>query len=140
MKYFNCRAQIFAKMHWKNSIFDQFFCSKIGIWQNLISLLIWIFAPQNQIRAEEKSLKNSIFDRIRRENSNILDFLPLKILNFGTKIQIDQNLNVFISLNFLTKKWLLVHCVLSLVCRFYGSTIILELGFRIVKMQMRKGL
>ena len=53
----------------------------------------------------KKTLKNSIFDQISRENSNIVDFLPLKILNFGTKIQIDQNLNVFISLNFLTKKW-----------------------------------
>ena len=52
-----------------------------------------------------KSLKNSIFDQIRRENSNVLDFLPLKILNFGTEIQIDHKSKCFHQFEFLTQKW-----------------------------------
>ena len=42
-----------------------------------------------------------ILDQFMRENSK---FLPLKIVNFGTKIQIDYFESVFINFNFLDKK------------------------------------
>ena len=49
--------------------------------------------------------KIPIFDHFKREKLKILDFSPLKIVNFGTKIQIDTFDKCFHQLEFFDKKY-----------------------------------
>ena len=52
-----------------------------------------------------QTLEILIFDPFTSENLNKLSFLPLKIVNFGAKIQIDYFPSFFLQLEFLTIKW-----------------------------------
>ena len=47
----------------------------------------------------------TIFDQIRRENSNISNVLQLKIVNFDTKVKIDHFSSFSRIFSFWTKKW-----------------------------------
>ena len=69
---------------------------------------ISIFVQKIKILSE----KLLIFDQFTRENSNNCHFLRLKIVNFGTKIQIDYFRNVSTNINLWTKMKHLTHCVM----------------------------
>ena len=51
----------------------------------------------------------TMFDQFERENSNISIFTPLKIINFDTKIRIDQFSSFSRSCSFWTKNGHLTH-------------------------------
>ena len=53
----------------------------------------------------------TIYDQFRRENSNISNCLPLKIVNFETKIEIDHFSSFSRICSFRTKNGQLTHCV-----------------------------
>ena len=63
----------------------------------------------------------TIFDQFRRENSNISNFLPLKIVNFDTKIKID-NFQAFSELLVFGQKMDLSHTVMGF-SRFLATKI-----------------
>ena len=46
-----------------------------------------------------------------RENSTNWNFFPVKLVDFGTKIQIDFLPMIFINFHFWTRKWTLCHSV-----------------------------
>ncbi len=47
------------------------------------------FSCQTILTEKITKLKKAVFGYFTRENSNIWDFMPLKIVNFSTKTQID---------------------------------------------------
>ena len=53
----------------------------------------------------------TIFDRFRRENSNISNFLPINKVNFDTKIKNRPFFKLFRICRFGTKSEPLTHCV-----------------------------
>ena len=62
----------------------------------------------------------TIFNQFRRENSNtFLIFLPLKIVNFDSKIKIDHFLAFQEFVIFGPKNGPLKHCVISHSCHFF---------------------
>ena len=53
----------------------------------------------------------TIFDQFRHENSNISTFLPLKLVNFDTKVTMDHFSSFSRIFSFWDKNGPLTHCV-----------------------------
>ena len=62
------------------------------------------------LKIAPKNYEMTLFDQFRRGNSNILIFIPLKIVIFETKIKNDSFASFSRILSFWTKNGHLTHC------------------------------